>query len=136
MLPSSNRASKISWTFCARPTGSPAYIWLPSNDAQGFTCSFGFSFLIAALLSSVAAVVFDHGFYIRLYDKLNLAQTVSVSDEDLQNSIFMMTDYVEGKRDNLDGKVFWKTKCAIPSMPKRKSTWLMSGSCGKTPDWS
>lgn len=71
---------------------------------------FGFSFLIAALLSSVAAVVFDHGFYIRLYDKLNLAETVSVSDEDLQNSIFMMTDYVEGKRDNLDGKVFWKNE--------------------------
>lgn len=71
---------------------------------------FAIFFIVATLLSSVAAVVFDHGFYTDLYEEIHLSQTTGVSDEELQDSIFMMTDYVEGKRDNLDGRVVWKGK--------------------------
>ncbi len=69
---------------------------------------FGLFLIIALLISSVGKVVFDHGFYLDLYQRIDLAEQVNVSESDLEDSIFMMTDYVEGKRDDLNDTVFWK----------------------------
>lgn len=69
--------------------------------------TFGLSIIVAMLLSSVQAVVFNHSFYTSLYEKIDLAQRENISKEDLEDSIFMMTDYVEGKRDDLDGHIYW-----------------------------
>lgn len=71
---------------------------------------FGFFFIIALLITSVQSVVFDHGFYLDLYQKLDWASTIQVSQEDLEDSIFMMIDYVEGNRDDLNGEITWKKK--------------------------
>lgn len=69
--------------------------------------TFGLSIIVAMLLSSVQAVVFNHSFYTSLYEKIDLAQRENISKEDLEDSIFMMTDYVEEKRDDLDGHIYW-----------------------------
>lgn len=73
-------------------------------------CSFlsGLCFILGLLICCVGWTVFDHGFYLDLYQDLNLAETAGVSQEDLEDSIFMMTDYVEGKRDDLNGTITWK----------------------------
>lgn len=75
-----------------------------------FSLVFGLSMIVAMVLSSVQAVVFNHSFYTSLYDKLDLAQVENITQEDLEESIFMMTDYVEGKRDDLNGEITWKGK--------------------------
>lgn len=72
-----------------------------------FSLIFGLSIIVAMILSSVQAVVFNHSFYTSLYAKLNLAQVENISQEDLEESIFMMVDYVEGKRDDLNGEITW-----------------------------
>ena len=69
---------------------------------------FGVFFLLVSVLSCVQSVVFDHAFYTDLYEKIDLPSSTGVSMEHLEEAIFMMTDYVEGKRDNLDGTVIWK----------------------------
>lgn len=68
---------------------------------------FGFFLVTGALVSSVANVVFDHGFYLQLYEEIGLSQTTGVSEEDLQKAIFAMTDYVEGKRDDVEETITW-----------------------------
>ena len=75
-----------------------------------FSLIFGLSIIVAMILSSVQAVVFNHSFYTSLYAKLNLAQVENISQEDLEESIFMMVDYVEGKRDDLNGEITWRSK--------------------------
>lgn len=72
-------------------------------------CSFlsGLCFILGLLICCVGWVVFDHGFYLDLYDQLNLAESAGVSQEDLEDSIFMMTDYVEGKKEDLNGTITW-----------------------------
>lgn len=69
---------------------------------------FGICFIVAMLLSSVSSVVFDHGFYQDLYTRINLAKRENITQSDLENSIFMMTDYVEGKREDLNGTITWR----------------------------
>lgn len=83
---------------------------MTNSMRKTFSLLFGLSIIVATLLSSVQAVVFNHSFYTSLYEKLDLAQVENISQEDLEESIFMMTDYVEGKRDNLDGEITWKGK--------------------------
>lgn len=71
---------------------------------------FGFFFIVALIITSIQSVVFDHDFYLNLYQRLDWAKQIQVSQEDLESSIFMMVDYVKGTRDDLDGKIIWKKK--------------------------
>ena len=71
---------------------------------------FGIFFLVAMLLSSVSSVVFDHQFYLDLYERIHLAERENITSSDLEDSIFMMTDYVEGKRDDLNGTITWRNQ--------------------------
>lgn len=66
---------------------------------------FGLFIITAMLMASVQSVVFSHPFYQDLYASLNLAEQIGVSEEDLETSIFLMTDYVEGKRNDLEGQI-------------------------------
>lgn len=72
---------------------------------QLFSRLAGLFLLTAVLLSSVQAVVFSRSFYQELYASLDLAEQIHVSQDDLETSIFMMTDYVQGLRDNMDGTI-------------------------------
>ncbi|MDO4663584.1 MAG: DUF1461 domain-containing protein [Erysipelotrichaceae bacterium] len=83
---------------------------MTNTICKTFSLVFGLSIIVAMVLSSVQAVVFNHSFYTSLYDKLNLAQVENISQQDLEESIFMMTDYVEGKRDDLNGEITWRGK--------------------------
>lgn len=88
-------------------------------------------FLVVAMaLSAVGRVAFDSQFYRDLYTRLDLAASEDISEADLYNSIFLMTDYVQGKRDNLDGTVVWKgreqptfNKKEITHMAEVRSLW-------------
>lgn len=84
----------------------------------------GLCFILAMLICCVGWVAFDHGFYLNLYDELNLAQSAGVSEEDLEESIFMMTDYVEGKRDDLDGTITWRG-AEQPTFNERETTHMI-----------
>ena len=68
---------------------------------------FGFFLIIGLLLASVQSVVFSHDFYTELYARIRLAQRENISEEDLENSLFMMVDYVQSERDDLDGTITW-----------------------------
>ncbi len=70
----------------------------------------GFCLILAMLIGSVGLVVFSHSFYMNLYDQTNLAEEEGISRQDLDDSIFMMLDYVEGKRDDLSGTITWKER--------------------------
>lgn len=69
---------------------------------------FGLFLIVALLISSIKAVVFDPSFYQNLYSKLDWANQIQVSEEDLKSSISMMVDYVQEKRDDLEGEIVWK----------------------------
>lgn len=71
---------------------------------------FGLFLIVALLLSSVEGVVFNKTFYQNLYTKLDWANQIQVSQADLEHSIFMMVDYVQEKRDDLEGEIVWKGK--------------------------
>lgn len=75
---------------------------------QAASFAAGVCLIVFLLISSVESVVFDHGFYLKLYDSLQLAEKEGISQDDLEESIFMMTDYVEGKRDDLYGEIVWR----------------------------
>lgn len=69
---------------------------------------FGFCLILFWLLFSVKIFVFSSGFYQNLYDRINLSETTGISNEDLMSAITTMTDYVQGKRDDMDVIVTWK----------------------------
>ncbi len=71
---------------------------------------FGLFLSLAVFLFSVQFVVFDPHFYQSLYSNLDWSNQIQVSQEDLEASIFMMIDYVQEKRDDLNGKIVWKGK--------------------------
>lgn len=78
---------------------------MSARTSRILAAQFGIFALIALLLSSVQSVVFDHSFYIDLYQRIHLSQTTGVSDPDLRKAIFLMTDYVEGKTDSLQDTI-------------------------------
>lgn len=68
---------------------------------------FGLFLIVALLLSSVQAVAFNHSFYTELYARINLASRENISVSDLEDSLFMMVDYVTSARDDLEGTIEW-----------------------------
>lgn len=61
--------------------------------------------VIALLILSIRVVAFSSGFYIGQYDKLNTAETMNLSEEDLQNATSVLLDYIKGDVDSIDLKV-------------------------------
>ena len=54
------------------------------------------------LLSSVDLFCFNRSFYEKQYEKLGVAQTISISDEDLTLATEVLLDYIQDKRDDLN----------------------------------
>lgn len=58
--------------------------------------------IITLVLTSVELLSFNKGYYVKQYRKLEVAQTIGVSDEDLMKATNHLLDYIKGKQDNLD----------------------------------
>lgn len=92
----------------------------------------GACLIVFTLILSVDVVVFNKSFYKYVYEKIDLAETENISEEDLYNSIYMMIDYVHGDRDDLDGTITsWKgveqpafNEKEISHMVDVKALWL------------
>jgi integral membrane protein (TIGR01906 family) len=54
------------------------------------------------LVTGVELVAFDQTFYARQYERLNTAQEIGMSDEDLNRVTLELTDYIRDKTDSLD----------------------------------
>ena len=70
----------------------------------------GVCLAVSTIAASVGLTVFQKGFYTDIYEKIDLAKRENITKADLENSIFMMIDYVQGTRDDLNGTVAWKGK--------------------------
>ena len=65
--------------------------------------SIGFFLLSAAILLSVIdTVAFSRSFYRLTYDRLNTAEDIGMSEEDLYEATDVLLDYLQGKRDDID----------------------------------
>lgn len=56
---------------------------------------------VALFLTSIDLNSFDRGFYKREYTKLNTAQEIGMSQDDLDHTTEVLLDYVQGKRADL-----------------------------------
>ncbi len=97
----------------------------------------GFGLIISLLIASISLSVFDRSFYTDLYEKTDLAAEENISEDDLYNSLFMMLDYVQGKRDDLDGTIIWHQRVQptfnekeIAHMKDVRSLWQHARSAG------
>lgn len=61
--------------------------------------------VMIVLISSVEKVAFSKNFYHKNYKELNTAQTMHMSDEDLNSATDVLLDYVKGVSPNVDLKV-------------------------------
>ena len=66
---------------------------------SGIACTL---LIIALLVACVSTFAFDADFYKTEYEKLNTAEYVGVSDEELFGATDVLLDYLEGDRDDLD----------------------------------
>ena len=58
---------------------------------------FGWCVIVSALMFSIKAWALNPNFYISLYDRMDLAEDLSVSKADLNASITLLLDYLDGK---------------------------------------
>ena len=57
--------------------------------------------IITLLLCSVDLFCFNRSFYQKEYEKLGVAETIQISDEDLTLATEVLLDYIQDKRDDL-----------------------------------
>ncbi len=74
-----------------------------------FLCFLAFSFnlalLVAILLSAVDWAAFSRAFYAEQYQRLNTAESIGLSQEDLEASTEKLLDYIQAKAPDLSVKV-------------------------------
>ncbi len=63
---------------------------------------FGWCCLYSSLFFCIRIWALNPNFYITIYDKTNLAEDLSVSKEDLNQSITILLDYLEDNRKNIN----------------------------------
>lgn len=61
----------------------------------------GLTLIIVILLTTIELISFDRDFYRREYQKLNSAETIGMSDQDLTMATEGLLSYIQGDRDNL-----------------------------------
>ncbi len=62
---------------------------------------FAILFLYVCFFTVIQMVCFDMSFYHQEYDKLHVAQTIKMSEDDLINATEVLLDYTQGKTDDL-----------------------------------
>lgn len=65
----------------------------------------GWLFIIVAVVFSVQTTALDPSFYTTRYEKMNLAEELHISSEDLNSGITLLLDYLEGKEESLEREV-------------------------------
>lgn len=68
---------------------------------------FGWCLIIVCVVFSIKMTALNPNFYIPRYEKMNLAQDIGVSQKDLNKSIRLLLDYLEDKREDINGKMTW-----------------------------
>lgn len=80
--------------------------------------------LIAVLiLTSVDLNCFSRPFYADQYRQLNTAQTIGMSEEDLDLTTDVLLDYTQGKRENLDVQAVINGQVQEVFNQREKTTW-------------
>ena len=68
---------------------------------------FGWCFIIVCVVFSVKSTALNPNFYIPKYEEMHLAQDIGVSKKDLNQSIRLLLDYLDDKRDDIKGTITW-----------------------------
>lgn len=68
---------------------------------------FGWCLIILCVVFSIKSTALDPNFYIQKYEQVHLANDIGVSKKDLNQSIRLLLDYLNDKRDNINGKITW-----------------------------
>lgn len=62
-------------------------------------------FILNLFISVIFLFSFNRNYYDKMYHKLEVAQTIGISEETLNEATDVLLDYIKGKRDNLDFSV-------------------------------
>lgn len=59
-------------------------------------------FILNLFITAIFTLSFNGRFYDKMYSKLEVAETIGISDNDLNKATTGLLDYIKGNRDNLD----------------------------------
>lgn len=62
-------------------------------------------FMLNLFISAILVLSFNRGYYAKMYARLEVAQTIGISDHDLDTATHALLAYVSGTRETLDLKV-------------------------------
>lgn len=68
---------------------------------------FGWCFIIVCVVFSIKSTALNPDFYIPKYEEMELASDIGVSKKDLNQSIRLLLDYLDDKRDDIKGHITW-----------------------------
>ena len=68
---------------------------------------FGWCFIIVCVVFSIKSTALNPDFYIPKYEEMELASDIGVSKKDLNQSIRLLLDYLDAKRDDIKGHITW-----------------------------
>lgn len=68
---------------------------------------FGWCFIIICVVFSIKSTALNPDFYIPKYEEMELASDIGVSKKDLNQSIRLLLDYLDAKRDDIKGHITW-----------------------------
>ena len=68
---------------------------------------FGWCFIIVCVVFSIKSTALNPNFYIPKYEEMNLAHDIGVSKKDLNQSIRLLLDYLDDKREDIKGTITW-----------------------------
>ena len=66
---------------------------------------FGWCFIIVCVVFSIKSIALNPNFYIPKYEEMELASDIGVSKKDLNQSIRLLLDYLDDKRDDIKGHI-------------------------------
>lgn len=65
----------------------------------------GLMFIVCAAVFSIHSIALDPDFYTTRYEQMELAGELNVSDQDLNNSIEVLLDYIKDDRQDMDIRI-------------------------------
>ena len=68
---------------------------------------FGWCFIIVCVVFSIKSTALNPDFYIPKYEEMELASDIGVSTKDLNQSIRLLLDYLDDKRNDIMGHITW-----------------------------
>ena len=61
----------------------------------------GLMFIVCAAVFSIQSIALDPDFYTTRYEQMELASDLNVSNQDLNDSIIVLLDYIQDKRQDM-----------------------------------